>query len=73
MPESARAGADKQQQDLTRIRVERDDLRSQAQLLARIVQVLEIKNHQLKGANTNLRGQVAAQGAVRDLTRRRRT
>ncbi|MEV2211315.1 hypothetical protein AB0H86_07540 [Streptomyces sp. NPDC050997] len=24
-------------------------------------------------ANTNLRGQVAAQGAVRDLTRRRRT
>jgi hypothetical protein len=59
--------------DLTRIRAERDDLRSQAQLLARIVQVLEIENHQLKEANTNLRGQVAAQGAVRDLTRRRRT
>ncbi|GAA3085412.1 hypothetical protein GCM10010449_06430 [Streptomyces rectiviolaceus] len=44
-----------------------------AQLLARIVQVLEIENHQFKEANTNLRGQLAAQGAVRDLTRRRRT
>jgi hypothetical protein len=73
VPESARARADKQQQNLTRIRAERDDLRSQAQLLARIVQVLEIENHQLKEANTNLRGQVAVQGAVRDLTRRRRT
>ncbi|MEN1882337.1 hypothetical protein [Streptomyces mirabilis] len=41
--------------------------------MARIVQVLEIENHQLKEANTNLRGQVAVQGAVRDLTRRRRT
>ncbi|MGW7420179.1 hypothetical protein ACWGJB_08950 [Streptomyces sp. NPDC054813] len=41
--------------------------------MARIVQVLEIENHQLKEANTNLRGQSAAQGAVRDLTRRRRT
>ncbi|MFD7606160.1 hypothetical protein ACFWAN_37890 [Streptomyces mirabilis] len=73
VPESARARADNQQQNLTRIRAERDDLRSQAQLLARIVQVLEIENHQLKEANTNLRGQVAAQGAVRDLTRRRQT
>ncbi|MCX4617758.1 hypothetical protein [Streptomyces mirabilis] len=35
VPESARARADKQQQDLTRIRAERDDLLSQAQLLAR--------------------------------------
>ena len=73
VPESARARADKQQQGLTRVRAERDDLRSQAQLLARIVQVLEIENHQLKEANTNLRGQLAAQGAVRDLTQRRRT
>lgn len=62
VPESARARADKQQQDLTRIRAEHDDLRSQAQLLAWIVQVLEIENHQLKEADTNLRGQVAAQG-----------
>ncbi|WP_326609032.1 hypothetical protein OG949_01350 [Streptomyces scopuliridis] len=73
MPESARARADNQQQDLPRIRAERDDLRSQAQLLARMVQVLEIENHQFKEANTSLRGRVAAQGAVRDLTRRRRT
>jgi len=65
--------AEKQQQDLTRIRAERDDLRSQAQLLARIVQVLEIENHQLKEASTSLRRQLAAQGAVRDVTRRRRT
>ncbi|MFD3492647.1 hypothetical protein ACFWWB_19120 [Streptomyces sp. NPDC058690] len=72
MPESARARADKQQ-DLTRVRAKRDDLRNQAQLLARIVQVLEIENHQLKEANTNLRGQLAAQGAVRDLTQRPRT
>ncbi|MFD7947425.1 hypothetical protein [Streptomyces sp. NPDC059744] len=58
---------------LVRVRAERDDLRSQAQLLARIVQVLEIENHQLKEADTNLRGQLAAQGVVRDLTQRPRT
>lgn len=38
--------------------------------MARIVYVLEIENHQLKEANTNLLGQLAARGAVRDLTQR---
>jgi hypothetical protein len=67
-----RARAAKQQQDLARVRTERDDLRGQAQLLARIVHVLEIENSKLKETNAVLEQQVAAQSAVPDLTRRRR-
>ncbi|MCX5097646.1 hypothetical protein OOK36_55420 [Streptomyces sp. NBC_00365] len=72
LPDSTRARADKQQQDLARVRAERDDLRGQAQLLARIVQVLEIENSKLKDTNAALEQQVAAHAAVPDLTRRRR-
>ncbi|MET8249512.1 hypothetical protein ABZV31_37200 [Streptomyces sp. NPDC005202] len=70
---SARARAAKQQQDLARVRAERDDLRAQCQLLARIVQVLEIEMHQLKETNAALQGQVAARASVPDLTRWRRS
>ncbi|KOV78625.1 hypothetical protein ADL01_14995 [Streptomyces sp. NRRL WC-3618] len=69
----ARDRAAKQQQDLTRVRAERNDLRTQLQLMARIVQVLEVEKHQLEEANTSLRAQLAAHTAVPDLTRRRRT
>ncbi|MEU9101108.1 hypothetical protein [Streptomyces sp. NPDC048361] len=72
LPDSARARAAKQQQDLARVRAERDDLRGQAQLLARILHVLEIENSKLKETITALEQQVAAQSAVPDLTRRRR-
>ncbi|MFI6858172.1 hypothetical protein [Streptomyces sp. NPDC050416] len=72
VPDSARARADKQQQDLARVRAERDDLRGQAQLLARIVHVLEIENSKLKEANAALEQQVVAHASVSDLTRRRR-
>lgn len=72
LPDSARTRAAKQQQDLARIRAERDDLRGHAQLLARIVHVLEIENGKLKEANAALEQQVAAQASVPDLTRRRR-
>ncbi|MGW0314072.1 hypothetical protein [Streptomyces flavidovirens] len=67
-----RARAAEQQQDLARVRAERDDLRGQAQLLARIVHVLEIENSNLKETNAALEQQVAAQSAVPDLTRWRR-
>ncbi|WP_208870797.1 hypothetical protein [Streptomyces aquilus] len=72
VPESLRARAAKQQQDLARVRAERDDLRIQAQLMARIIQVLEIENSKLKETNTALQRQVAAHASVPDLTRRRR-
>ncbi|MCX4760024.1 hypothetical protein OG562_03255 [Streptomyces sp. NBC_01275] len=72
LPDSARARAARQQQDLARVRAERDDLRGQAQLLARIVHVLEIENSKLKETNAALDQQVAAQSSVPDLTRRRR-
>ncbi|GAA2568982.1 MULTISPECIES: hypothetical protein [Streptomyces] len=72
LPDSTRARAAKQQQDLARVRAERDDLRGQAQLLARIVQVLELENSKLKETNAALEQQVAAQASVPDLTRRRR-
>ncbi|WP_212747198.1 hypothetical protein [Streptomyces montanus] len=71
--ETAQARAAKQQQDLARVHAERDDLRTQLQLMARIVQVLEIENHRLKETNRNLRDQLAGHTAVPDLTRRRRT
>ncbi|MET7607361.1 hypothetical protein ABZS96_33830 [Streptomyces avermitilis] len=71
--ETAQARATKQQQDLARVRAERDDLRTQLQLMARIVHVLEIENHRLKASNRNLRDQLADHAAVPDLTRRRRT
>ncbi|MFF5313143.1 hypothetical protein [Streptomyces massasporeus] len=73
LPESARARAAKQQQDLARVRAERDDLRVQTQLLARIVHVLEIENSKLKETNAALQRQVAARASVPDLTRRRRS
>ncbi|MET9513114.1 hypothetical protein ABZX62_32485 [Streptomyces flavidovirens] len=72
LSDPVRARAAKQQQDLARVRAERDDLRGQAQLLARIVHVLEIENSNLKETNAALEQQVAAQSAVPDLTRRRR-
>ncbi|MER5853556.1 hypothetical protein ABT126_43290 [Streptomyces sp. NPDC002012] len=54
-PETAQAHAAKNQKDLARVRAERDGLRTQLQLMARIVQVLEIENHQLKDTNRNVR------------------
>jgi hypothetical protein len=71
LPDSARARAAEQQQDLARLRAERNDLRGQAQLLARIVHVLELENSKLKETNAALEQQVAAQSSVPDLTRRR--
>ncbi|MBZ3908531.1 hypothetical protein [Streptomyces griseiscabiei] len=70
---AARNRAAKDQQDLARVRAERDDLRTQLQLMARIVQVLEVENQQIKEANASLRGQLAAHATIPDLTRRRRT
>jgi hypothetical protein len=72
LPDSARARVAKQQQDLARVRAERDDLRTQLQLMARIVQVLEVENHQLKETRSRLEGQMASHAAVADLNRRRR-
>ncbi|MEV6781947.1 hypothetical protein [Streptomyces sp. NPDC051098] len=69
--EAARARGRKQQEDLARVRAERDDLRSQAQLLARIVQVLEIENHRFKETNEDLEQQLAARVGVPDLASRR--
>ncbi|MFD5836193.1 hypothetical protein ACFWHV_21875 [Streptomyces collinus] len=69
--EAAQARGRKQQEDLVRVRAERDDLRSQAQLLARIVQVLEIENHRLKEAHEALEQQLAARAGVPDLASRR--
>ncbi|MFJ8694219.1 hypothetical protein [Streptomyces roseolilacinus] len=54
-----------------RVRAERGELRSQAQLLARIVQVLEIENHRLKETNAALEQQLAARAGVPDLAGRR--
>ncbi|WP_440581123.1 hypothetical protein [Streptomyces sp. PT19] len=71
LPDSVRARATKQQQDLARVRAERDDLRGQAQLPARIVHVLEIENSKLKEINAALEQQVTAQASVPNLTRRR--
>jgi hypothetical protein len=73
LPGSARTRAAKQQQDLARVRAERDDLRGHAQLLARIVHVLEIENSKLKETNAALEHLVATQASVPDLTRRRRS
>ncbi|OEV10566.1 hypothetical protein AN218_16955 [Streptomyces nanshensis] len=73
MPETARARAVKHQQDLARVCAERDDLRTQTQLLTRIVQVLEIENHRLKKTNRDLERQLADRAAVPDLNRRRRS
>lgn len=70
LPDSARARAAKQQQDLARVRAKRDDLRGQAQLLARIVHVLELENSKLKETNAALEQQVAAYASIPDLTRR---
>ncbi|KOT80938.1 hypothetical protein ADK70_27000 [Streptomyces rimosus subsp. pseudoverticillatus] len=71
LPDSARARAVKQRQHLARVRAERDDLRGQAQLLARIVHVLEIENSKLKENNAALEQQVAVRASVPDLTRRK--
>ncbi|MER7408105.1 hypothetical protein ABT373_38010 [Streptomyces sp. NPDC000070] len=69
--EAAQARGRKQQEDLVRVRAERGELRSQAQLLARIVQVLEIENHRLKETNAALEQQLAARAGVPDLAGRR--
>ncbi|OAH10688.1 hypothetical protein [Streptomyces jeddahensis] len=50
---------------------ERDDLRSQAQLLARIVQVVQRENHRLKETDAALEQQLAAHAGVPDLASRR--
>ncbi|MFD5521057.1 hypothetical protein [Streptomyces sp. NPDC127066] len=71
--ETAQARAAKQQQDLAQVRAERDDLRTQLQLMAQIVQVLEVENHRLKETNRNLEKQLADHAKVPDLTRRRRS
>jgi hypothetical protein len=47
-------------------------LRKLTQQLARVVQVLEIENHQVKAANAALQEQLAARSGVADLCRRRR-
>jgi hypothetical protein len=47
-------------------------LRKLTQQLARVVQVLEIENHQVKAANDALQEQLAARSGVADLSRRRR-
>lgn len=62
----------KQTEDLARVRAERDDLRKLTQQLARVVQVLEIENHQVKAANAALHEQLATRSGVVDLSRRRR-
>ncbi|MCC5480496.1 hypothetical protein [Streptomyces barringtoniae] len=69
LPDSARARAAKQQQDLARVRAERNDLRGQAQLLARIVHVLEIENHKW-GRPDRRPGHHAQPGPSRRTTRR---
>jgi hypothetical protein len=71
-PDSARARAAKQQRDLARVRSERDDLRRQTQLLARIVHVLEIENSRLRETNSALEQQAAAHASVPDFTSWRR-
>ncbi|MGW3728500.1 hypothetical protein [Streptomyces sp. F001] len=71
--EAARSRSRKQQEDLARVCTERDDLRSQAQLLARIVHhVLEIENHRLKATNAALEEQLADRTGIPDLASRRR-
>ncbi|MEV6399858.1 hypothetical protein AB0M39_34585 [Streptomyces sp. NPDC051907] len=72
LPDSARSRVAKQQQDLARVRAERDDLRSQTQLMARVIQVLEVENHRLKEANQALEGRLADHMAVPNLARPRR-
>ncbi|MFE3072547.1 hypothetical protein [Streptomyces sp. NPDC059247] len=57
---------------MARVRAERDDLRTQTQLMARIIQVLEIENHRLKERTLTLERQLADLAGVLDLTRRRR-
>ncbi|WP_206310843.1 hypothetical protein [Streptomyces sp. A1547] len=57
--ETERARLAKQRVCLARVRAERDDLRSQAQLLARVLQVLEIENHRLMETNAALEQQLA--------------
>ncbi|MFD3622720.1 hypothetical protein ACFWWT_47950 [Streptomyces sp. NPDC058676] len=56
--DAVRARAAKQQQDLVRVRAEREDLRTQNQLLARIVHVLEIENHQLTDTIEQMKAQL---------------
>ncbi|GGP61865.1 hypothetical protein GCM10010287_51820 [Streptomyces variabilis] len=40
--------SDKQKKDLTRVRAERDGLRTKIQQMARIIHVLEVENHHLR-------------------------
>ncbi|MFD7972767.1 hypothetical protein [Streptomyces clavifer] len=66
--ETTRARTAKQQQDLARVRAERNDLRTQTQLMARIIQVLEIEKHELKENTGQLKAQLADRASVPDLT-----
>ncbi|MEH0433825.1 hypothetical protein QBB34_47540 [Streptomyces stelliscabiei] len=61
----------KQKEDLARVRAERSDLQTLAQQLARIVNVLEVENQQLKARNAALEQQVASHNNVTGLAIRR--
>ncbi|MFE5372771.1 hypothetical protein [Streptomyces mirabilis] len=61
----------KQENDLARVRAERDELRVLSQQLARVVHVLELEKHALKEANSALEQNLAARGGITDLAARR--
>ncbi|MFD5782638.1 hypothetical protein [Streptomyces sp. NPDC126933] len=55
--------SDKQKKDLARVRAERDNLRTKAQQMARVIHVLEVENH-------HLRESAGTDGVVRVMRRR---
>ncbi|GAA2779458.1 hypothetical protein RMN57_05905 [Kitasatospora sp. CM 4170] len=61
----------KQDEDLARVRAERDELRVLTQQLARVVHVLELEKHALEEANSALEQDLAARGGVTDLATHR--
>ncbi|MFB8290199.1 hypothetical protein [Kitasatospora purpeofusca] len=63
----------KQEETLTRVRSERDDLRALAQQLARVVHVLEVENRQLRTAAAAAAQHDPARTGITDLATRRRT
>ncbi len=71
-PAAESARTRRQQADLVRVRAERDELRAQTQLLARVVQVLEIENHRPKETNAVLQRHRTAQAGIPDLASRGR-
>ncbi|MET9704642.1 hypothetical protein [Streptomyces griseus] len=48
--DTEREVSEKRKNDLVRVRAERDSLRTKIQQMARIIHVLEVKNHQLREA-----------------------